>query len=215
MKLNNMTTRNDIEKLLRRFMDGLTTVDEEARLAEWFRTNDVPEEWIEYKQMFAFFDAGMPDCGPVPAEEKPKKRRWILPAMLSAAASVLLMFGISLTLNKLQPTAEIPVVEVSQYIYVPTVAEEVPIVEETPRIAQVVKKAKPRPKPVAAEEEPTIDISEIPDSIMLLLVEEKMRELEAIQGMELHQAEEEYYALGTILEQQAEESGMLLSDNRE
>ncbi len=214
MKLNNMTTRNDIEKLLRRFMDGLTTVDEEARLAEWFRTNDVPEEWIDYKQMFAFFDAGMPDCGPVPAEEKPKKRRWILPAMLSAAASVLLLLGISLTMDEPQPAGETPIVEVSQYIYVPTVAEEVQIVEETPQIAQVVKKAKPRPKPIAEEAELSIDIREIPDSIMLLLVEEKMREQEAIQEMMLRQAEEDFFAMGEILEQQAEESGMLLSDNR-
>ena len=41
-------------------MDGHTNVEEEERLAQYFRTGDVPEEWSEYKEMFAFFDEGMP-----------------------------------------------------------------------------------------------------------------------------------------------------------
>lgn len=50
----------DIERLLRRFMDGLTTVEEENRIAEYFRTHEVDAEWKAYKDMFAWFDDGMP-----------------------------------------------------------------------------------------------------------------------------------------------------------
>ena len=50
----------DIQKLIERFMAGLTSIDEENRLAEYFRTNDVPDEWADYKHMFAWFDSGMP-----------------------------------------------------------------------------------------------------------------------------------------------------------
>lgn len=39
----------DIKQLTRRFMDGQTTIEEEDRLAAYFRTHDVPEEWREYK----------------------------------------------------------------------------------------------------------------------------------------------------------------------
>ena len=50
----------DIQKLIERFMAGLTSIDEENRLAEYFRTNDVPDEWADYKHIFAWFDSGMP-----------------------------------------------------------------------------------------------------------------------------------------------------------
>ncbi len=50
----------DIQKLIERFMAGHTSIDEENHLAEYFRTNDVPDEWADYKHMFAWFDSGMP-----------------------------------------------------------------------------------------------------------------------------------------------------------
>ena len=52
--------QEDIRQLIVRFMDGHTTVEEEERLAQYFRTGDVPEEWSKYKEMFAFFDEEMP-----------------------------------------------------------------------------------------------------------------------------------------------------------
>lgn len=41
-------------------MDGLTTIEEEKQLAEYFRTHEVSDQWQEYKEMFAWFDKGMP-----------------------------------------------------------------------------------------------------------------------------------------------------------
>lgn len=40
-------------------MDGLTTVEEENRIAEYFRTHEVDAEWKAYKDMFGWFDDGM------------------------------------------------------------------------------------------------------------------------------------------------------------
>jgi len=51
----------DIQRLIQLFLDGKTTLEEEARLAEYFRNNDVPEEWQPYKEMFQWFDNGMPE----------------------------------------------------------------------------------------------------------------------------------------------------------
>lgn len=51
---------NDIKKLVERFMNGLTTIEEERQLAEYFRTHEVSDQWQEYKEMFAWFDKGMP-----------------------------------------------------------------------------------------------------------------------------------------------------------
>lgn len=50
----------DILTLIKRFMAGQTSIEEEDRLAEYFRTHDVGEDLQPYKEMFAWFDQGMP-----------------------------------------------------------------------------------------------------------------------------------------------------------
>lgn len=50
-----------ISQLLRRFDEGTTTLDEERELDAYFATaRDIRPEWEVYRQMFAYFDAGMP-----------------------------------------------------------------------------------------------------------------------------------------------------------
>lgn len=49
-------SREYIERLLGKFVDGLTTELEEQRLAEYFDTaDDIPAEWQVYKDMFSSF----------------------------------------------------------------------------------------------------------------------------------------------------------------
>lgn len=50
----------DIQRLIERFMAGLTSIEEESRLAEYMRTHEVDEDLLPYKRMFAWFDEGMP-----------------------------------------------------------------------------------------------------------------------------------------------------------
>ena len=70
-----------IEALLDKFMDGQTTVEEEALLADFFRSGDVPAEWEDYRAMFDYFDSGMEE-GLMPVEQpRPRLtrlmgRRW-------------------------------------------------------------------------------------------------------------------------------------------
>ena len=60
-------------ELLDRYMDGLTTLDEEAALRRYFSTrDDIPDEWQDYKVMFTYLDSGMED-GSLPAQE-PRRR---------------------------------------------------------------------------------------------------------------------------------------------
>ncbi len=61
-------SHQQIEALLNKFMDGQTTVEEEALLADYFRSDDVPAEWEDYRAMFDYFDRGMKD-GLVPVEQ--------------------------------------------------------------------------------------------------------------------------------------------------
>ena len=56
----------EVEDLLKRFMDGKTSVEEEDALAEYFseagdedRPNNIPkEDWEAYREMFRMFDDG-------------------------------------------------------------------------------------------------------------------------------------------------------------
>ena len=61
-------SHQQIEALLDKFMDGQTTVEEEAQLANYFRHGDVPAEWEDYRAMFDYFDSGM-EGELVPASE--------------------------------------------------------------------------------------------------------------------------------------------------
>lgn len=69
--------------LLDRYMDGLTTLEEEAALRRYFSTHDdIPDEWQDYKVMFSYLDSGMEE-GNLPAQESQRTpfiaqmgRRW-------------------------------------------------------------------------------------------------------------------------------------------
>ena len=50
----------DIRTLIDRYMAGLTSLEEESRLADYLRTHDVGEDLLPYKRMLAWFDEGMP-----------------------------------------------------------------------------------------------------------------------------------------------------------
>lgn len=52
-------TKVYIQSLIDKFLDGQTSPEEERLLAEYFRTEAVPPEWEDYREMFAWFDGGM------------------------------------------------------------------------------------------------------------------------------------------------------------
>lgn len=56
-----MYSEKGIRQLLDRFMDGKTTVEEEQKIGKWFAAHEkVSPDLEDYKQMFAYFDEGMP-----------------------------------------------------------------------------------------------------------------------------------------------------------
>ena len=57
----NKMTAMQIQQLIDKYMNGQTTVDEEQLIARYFRTaTDVPDSLKPYRDMFAYFDEGMP-----------------------------------------------------------------------------------------------------------------------------------------------------------
>lgn len=101
-------TKIQLTALLQRFMDGTTTVDEEALLADFFRhasdcdrPDDIPEDdWRAYREMFAMFDAEVNvdnTLSDIASADEPlaassnRVRRWVVGWMAAAAAAALLV----------------------------------------------------------------------------------------------------------------------------
>ncbi|HET9054374.1 MAG TPA: hypothetical protein VFM90_09385, partial [Cyclobacteriaceae bacterium] len=47
---------NQLEALTKKYWDCETTLEEEERLREWFRTHEVPERFKETARLFSYFD---------------------------------------------------------------------------------------------------------------------------------------------------------------
>ncbi len=88
------TTHAHISQLIERFMEGQSTLAEEQELAQYFATHEVSDEWKPLKDMFAYFDAGMPIEEPGASVKIPiTKHHWWWRA--AAAAAVLLVGAIT------------------------------------------------------------------------------------------------------------------------
>lgn len=62
-------TKDYIEKLLDKYMDGTSTLEEEDILAQYFAHESIPAEWESYRLLFAEIEAMKPASKP--------KRRWL------------------------------------------------------------------------------------------------------------------------------------------
>lgn len=90
-----------IEALVEKFLEGRTSNSEERELYDWFATNDVPEEWSELKEMFAWYAAGMPEAEateeqslPPVAPHHPRRSIALRLGGWSVAAAVAIVLGI-------------------------------------------------------------------------------------------------------------------------
>lgn len=104
-------TKEYIEKLLAKYMDGTTTLDEEDALAQYFRHQEVPREWEDYRLLFQEIDAMKP-LSPEIAEIEPKIvamqpenrwKRWMGWGVAAAVVAGILYFAIPS--KPIEPTA--------------------------------------------------------------------------------------------------------------
>lgn len=81
-----------IESLLKQFMQGETTLEQEQELGKFFaNSTSIPKEWEAFKVMFAYFNAGMPVEKEMP-KHNISRHIWVL---VSAAAVVTIMIMIA------------------------------------------------------------------------------------------------------------------------
>lgn len=86
-------TKEYIQKLLTKYMDGTSTLDEEEILSSYFKGDNIPEEWICYQQLFQEIEAMQPaneqfaiEQPVAQTEQKPvARRRWMVWSLAAAA----------------------------------------------------------------------------------------------------------------------------------
>ncbi len=82
-------TKEYIARLLDRYMDGTSTLDEEDILGQYFKGDNIPEEWACYKEMFQEIEAMKPEAEAelpvVTAESTRGRRRWMIWSVAAAA----------------------------------------------------------------------------------------------------------------------------------
>ena len=81
-------SKEHIEQLLTRFMEGTSTLEEEDLLARYFKEEKhLPEAWKPYREMFAMFDA---ERDKENVSSMPKRKR-LLPWYWTVAATITLL----------------------------------------------------------------------------------------------------------------------------
>lgn len=173
-----MYNEKQIRQLLTRFMEGHTTVEEEQEIAWWFAArSEVAPDLEDYRQMFAYFDAGMPEedvaATPVTAGRSSSVARSIaLRVAMIAAACVAVAVVMTLALSPSSPSADsvqiaaVPVDTVSgASVHAPSVPK-----------ADSVKSEKPK----ARRKEFVDSLSDAIDAFVAQCVEEAQRDDEQL-----------------------------------
>lgn len=116
---------NNLNEILNRYFEGETSLEEEQQLRVFFTSEDVPQEYVAYRPLFAYFegeskkagktnaeacdalyDEGLLDGIPTPEEIRKtgtSRRRPLWYAISGIAASVLLIAGSYRLLNPPDP----------------------------------------------------------------------------------------------------------------
>lgn len=179
-------------------MEGQTTVEEEQEIARWFAArSEVAPDLEDYRQMFAYFDAGMPEedvaVTPVAAgRSRSVARRITLRVAMIAAACVAVAVVMTLTLRPLSPStdsvqiAAIPVDTVSgAAVHAPSVPKADSVKSEKPKVRRYHKymytPVPPHPLYAEARRKEFVDsLSDAIDAFVSQCVEESQRDDEQL-----------------------------------
>ena len=92
-------TKEYIDKLLERYMEGISTLEEEDILHQYFTRSDVPAEWEDYRLLFAEIDSMRPTG-------KHDRRRWRW-SIAAAVVAALVVFAATQILLENRPKSDV------------------------------------------------------------------------------------------------------------
>ena len=170
-------TKENIGKLLERFVQGLTTESEEQLLSDYFSTAEaIPEEWMVFKELFDSFSTDVYDFSEdekdamlarVPRKKGKSVTLWIW--AVAACAVAVMVIAIPMMRNSGE-MAQKPVAEVRRQAEVKRVVEttsDVPPQKVEPRAETAPKPAKSAGRPQEKQTE-RISTPELLEAVALL-----------------------------------------------
>ena len=191
--MNRQYDKQEITQLLSKFMAGETSLAEEQELAQYFRTQEVDEEWTVYQEMFALFDNGEVDIEleaemsehldngdsgkirmlPKTVREKPKivALKWL--TAVAACVLLLLIFHFGQNQEEKKPIVAEAVERSTPQTVSPSIVEEKkkeqlaevqPTSQPVNKPRKAVKKRSTQEKPMLAEAESKQESTEPADN---------------------------------------------------
>ena len=170
-------TKENIGKLLERFVQGLTTESEEQLLSDYFSTAEaIPEEWMVYKELFDSFSTDVYDFSEdekdamlarVPRKKGKSVTLWIW--AVAACVVAVMVIAIPMMRNSGE-MAQKPVAEIRRQVEVKRVVETTPNVppqKVEPRAETAPKPAKSAGRPQEKQTE-RISTPELLEAVALL-----------------------------------------------
>ena len=166
-------TKEYIEKLLDKFMNGTSTLEEEDILAQYFRHQEVPREWEEYRLLFQEIDAMRPvQTEIVEINPENRRKRWM--GWGVAAAVVAGILYLAVPSKQIEPTAPLT----AKVDTTATVAQpEIPISEtKTDTVspqkppAESPKRSRRKPRPTMLDHDKTY--------VLMAQAEQEIRDVE-------------------------------------
>ncbi|MDR2622130.1 MAG: hypothetical protein LBC48_06065 [Dysgonamonadaceae bacterium] len=97
----------DVEILMEKYFEGLTSLEEEQTLRDYFQREDVQPEWEMYRNMFRYFTSERERKNQMISSSRPQVKRILLRwGSIAAAACLLLAVSLRLFLNTGEAWAE-------------------------------------------------------------------------------------------------------------
>lgn len=166
-------TKEYIKKLLDKFMNGTSTLEEEDILAQYFRHQEVPREWEEYRLLFQEIDTMKPVQAEI-VEINPENRRKRWMGWGVAAAVVAGILYISVPSKQIEPSAPLT----AKVDTVTTVAQpEIPISETKTDTVSPQKPPVESPKRSRRKPRPTM-LDHDKAYVLMAQAEQEIRDVE-------------------------------------
>lgn len=202
--MNRIYDKQEIARMLDKFMAGETSLNEEQMLAEYFRTNEVDDEWLEFKEMFALFDSGKVDIEPekevaqpinidnkkvrtMPKDVNTKPKIIIRWMMTGIAASILFVIGFYIFTNNgedRQAVNNLESKDITQKTTIQPLAEPNPSILPRKITATVQK---PRTNNMKESIEETVQMSEETRMELLLAMSNQNNELPQVEEIDIEE----------------------------
>lgn len=189
-----ISDKEELLQLLQLFMDGGTSLEQEAALADYFRTNEVDDELADYRDMFLVFESGelaptfeLPVSEPI-AEEKPqepvpiatgqKPRSRIVPLIVrytAIAASVAAAFFIGMRFSATEST---PTADPGTLIATATPEVKTVVKTDTVYVEKYIVQTVKEPAPTTPSAPQPADLAQATPSIFYGITDEQLLDMQ-------------------------------------